>query len=165
MPNLELYLEQNYQDPHLTLDQEYLHKVAITTLAPFEPQHYELSVVCVSEDESRHFNATYRHKDKPTNVLSFPSELPDDILDKLAVKPLGDLIICIPVVLKEAHEQNKTALNHFSHLLVHGILHLLGYDHELGEQEAEEMENLEIEILHKLGIDNPYKDDDKDYEC
>ena len=74
----------------------------------------------------------------------------------LDARPLGDLVICIPVVWNEAVDQHKTALQHFSHLLVHGVLHLLGYDHELGDEEAEEMEALEIEILGKLKIANPY---------
>ena len=70
--------------------------------------------------------------------------------------PIGDLVICIPVVLQEADQQHKQPLIHFTHMLVHGTLHLMGYDHETSEQDAEEMEALEIEILKKLAIDNPY---------
>ncbi len=70
--------------------------------------------------------------------------------------PLGDLVICIPVVFTEAEQQQKSATAHFTHLVAHGVLHLLGYDHELSDEDAEEMECLEIEILAKLGIDNPY---------
>ncbi|MDO4426694.1 MAG: rRNA maturation RNase YbeY [Moraxella sp.] len=157
---LDLYLEQSYTDDRLPLDEQYLQKVGEVALSLFEPQPYELSIVCVDRDESQTLNFTYRQKDKPTNVLSFPSELPDEILGELDAVPLGDLVICVPVVLDESDTQGKTPLDHFTHLVVHGILHLLGYDHELGEDEANEMESLEIEILNKLGIDNPYKDDE-----
>lgn len=157
---LDLYLEQNHTDARLPLDESYLQKVGEVALGFFEPSNYELSIVCVDRFESQHLNFTYRQKDKPTNVLSFPSDLPDEILGELDSVPLGDLVICMPVVLSESDTQGKTPLDHFTHLVVHGILHLLGYDHELGEQEALEMEQLEIEILSKLGIENPYRDDE-----
>ena len=98
----------------------------------------------------------YRGKDKSTNVLSFPSDLPDEMAQILDSFPIGDLVICIPVVLLEAKEQNKMPLTHFTHMLVHGTLHLMGYDHETSEADAEEMEGIEIEILAKLGFENPY---------
>ncbi|MCF4837249.1 rRNA maturation RNase YbeY, partial [Acinetobacter baumannii] len=107
---------------------------------------------------SHQLNLQYREKDKPTNVLSFPSDIPEEVLPMLDALPLGDLVICIPVVLQEALEQKKTAQNHFAHLLVHGVLHLLGYDHETSDEDAEEMEGLEIEILAKLNIANPYQE-------
>ena len=77
----------------------------------------------------------------------------------LAARPLGDLVICIPVVLQEAAEQHKVPVEHFTHMLVHGTLHLLGYDHEVSDEDADEMEALEIEILAKLGLNNPYREE------
>jgi len=111
----------------------------------------EIAVAIASKDEIQEFNKDYRNKDKPTNVLSFPSGVPTEIADIL-----GDIIICLEIVENEAKEQNKTFENHIIHMLVHGFLHLLGYDH-INEQDAEKMEGLEIEILQELGIDNPYK--------
>lgn len=112
----------------------------------------ELTVRFVDADESQHLNLVYRDKDKPTNVLSFPSELPDFIESPL----LGDLVICHTVVAQEALDQNKPISAHYQHLIVHGVLHLLGYDH-IAEQDAKIMENHEISILAKLGIDDPYQ--------
>lgn len=109
---------------------------------------YECVIRFVGEDESQQLNHAYRTKDKPTNVLSFTY----DDLDNY----LGDLVICLPVVEREASEQGKTVKNHMAHMIVHGVLHLLGYDHE-NETEAEVMEALECTILAKLGIDNPYE--------
>src|SRR5690606_5488577 len=116
----------------------------------------EIGIACVDNDQSHKLNLEYRKKDKPTNVLSFPSDIPDEMAEYLDAFPLGDLVICIPVVLQEAIDQQKTPIEHFTHMLVHGTLHLMGYDHETSEQDAEEMEALEIEILKKLGFDNPY---------
>ena len=81
----------------------------------------------------------------------------EEVLAMLDAWPMGDLVICIPVVLQEAVEQHKTPIEHFTHMLVHGTLHLMGYDHETSEQDAEDMEALEIQILAKLGFNNPYQ--------
>ncbi len=154
---INLALQQDFQNPELVLNEVALAQIidtALTHLDMDEPT--EVGIACVDLAESHELNLQYRGKDKPTNVLSFPSDIPEEILDMLDAQPLGDLVICIPVVLQEAQEQQKSPINHFTHLLVHGVLHLLGYDHELGEVEAEEMESLEIEILAKLGITNPY---------
>ncbi|MDC9580166.1 rRNA maturation RNase YbeY [Xenorhabdus sp. PR6a] len=111
----------------------------------------EVTIRVVDEAESHDLNLTYRGKDKPTNVLSFPFEAPPEIELPL----LGDLIICRQVVEKEAKEQKKTVEEHWAHMVVHGSLHLLGYDH-IEDDEAEEMESLETEILKKMGYPDPY---------
>lgn len=111
----------------------------------------EMTVRLVDEAESHELNFTYRGKDKPTNVLSFPFECPDEV--ELGL--LGDLVICRQVVEKEAEEQGKPLMAHWAHMVVHGSLHLLGYDH-IDDAEAEEMEHLETEIMQSLGFDDPY---------
>ena len=103
--------------------------------------------------ESQTLNLTYRGKDKPTNVLSFAAQL-DDQFDHDDM-PLGDLAICWPVLVDEADEQGKQPLHHLAHLLVHGVLHLLDYDHEADAQ-VQIMEALEVDILAELDIENPY---------
>ncbi|WP_458071602.1 rRNA maturation RNase YbeY [Rhodanobacter sp. BL-MT-08] len=112
----------------------------------------ELAIRIVDIDEARALNNDYRGKDYATNVLSFPAELPPEL--KLPL--LGDLAICAPVVLREAREQGKPPKDHWAHLTVHGVLHVLGYDH-IEESEAEAMEALETRILAGLGIADPYR--------
>lgn len=129
---------------------------ALTTAGEFKP--YEMVIRVVDAVESQDLNRDYRGKDKPTNVLSFPSELPDYILQEMDCHPLGDLVICWPVVEEEAQDQHKAVMDHLAHLVIHGTLHLLGYDHELGPKEAERMESLEIQALAALGIADPYQD-------
>lgn len=117
---------------------------------------YAFVIRIVDEPESAELNGQYRHKQGPTNVLSFPFEWPEglDISASEGVL-LGDLVICAPVVEREALEQHKSLADHWAHMIVHGLLHLLGYDH-IEEEEAEEMETKEIAILNKLHIQNPY---------
>ncbi len=114
-------------------------------------QDFELTIRLVNSEESQQLNSQYRGKDKATNVLSFPFEVPDGIELNL----LGDLIICIEVMKEEAQSQNKTLFDHWAHLVIHGCLHLVGFDH-ISDSEALEMEAIEITVLAKLGIDNPY---------
>lgn len=111
----------------------------------------ELTVRLVDTAESRALNARYRSKDAPTNVLSFPAEIPAEIDLPL----LGDIVICAPLVFEEARSQGKPLQAHWAHLVIHGVLHLLGHDH-VEELEAREMEALEIDLLHSLGFHNPY---------
>ena len=154
---LSLSLQQDFQAAELVLKRGGIKKVVETTLRFIGTQSdCEMGIACVDNVESHKLNLEYRQKDKPTNVLSFPSDLPDEMAQILDTFPIGDLVICIPVVLQEAIEQQKTPIEHFTHMLVHGTLHLMGYDHETSEEDAEEMEALEIEILNKLGFENPY---------
>ncbi|CAK2487239.1 endoribonuclease YbeY [Vibrio crassostreae] len=120
------------------------------TISQFQ-ENAELTVRIVDTQESHQLNHEYRGKDKPTNVLSFPFEAPPGIELDL----LGDLIICRQVVEKEAEEQSKPLLAHWAHMVVHGSLHLLGYDH-IEDDEAEEMESLETEIMQTMGFEDPY---------
>ena len=115
-----------------------------------------LDIYITDEVEGRELNLEARQKDYATNILSYPSDLPAAIVGLMPTLPLGELIICHAVMIREATEQNKEAVQHISHLLIHGILHLLGFDHELGQAEQDEMERFEIEILAGLNIPNPY---------
>lgn len=122
----------------------------------------EVFVRIVGDDDSRHLNDEFRGKNYPTNVLSFPGCDPADIEPLLISSAtggppvmLGDIVVAAPVVAKEAMEQGKTSLDHFCHLVTHGLLHLLGYDH-IEDTQAENMEAIETLILANLGISNPY---------
>lgn len=113
----------------------------------------EVSVYIVDEAESQTLNAQYRGKDKPTNVLSFPADIPEAV----GIPLLGDLVVCAPVVAREAKEQGKSLDAHWAHMLVHGTLHLLGYDH-IEDDEAETMESLETELITRMNFPAPYAD-------
>jgi probable rRNA maturation factor len=114
-----------------------------------------MGVRVVGPAESRRLNSRYRGKDKPTNVLSFPvAPLPGT--PARVTRPLGDLVICPQLLRTEAREQKKTLRAHWAHLVVHGVLHLIGYDHER-EAEASRMEQREISVLRRLGFANPYR--------
>ena len=121
----------------------------------------ELTIRIVDESESASLNEEYRCKSGPTNVLSFPFEIPTEVVQELPdLNLLGDLVICAPVVSKEAEQQGKEEIAHWAHMVVHGTLHLLGYDH-LQQEEADVMESREISIMEKLGFENPYRLDEE----
>ena len=111
----------------------------------------EISLRIVDTEEGAELNQQWRQKQGPTNVLSFPSELPAE----LELPLLGDLVVCAPVVEREAGEQKKSLQAHWAHMIIHGTLHLLGYDH-IDDSEAEAMEALETEIVKSLGFPDPY---------
>lgn len=117
----------------------------------------EVTLRLVDEAESQALNHQYRGKDKPTNVLSFPFEAPAGITVPLA----GDLVICAPVVAREATEQDKASEAHWAHMVIHGLLHLQGYDH-IEDSDAEVMEALEIRLLAELGYSNPYETEESE---
>jgi probable rRNA maturation factor len=121
-----------------------------TALLPYN-KCFELTIRLVETQESQALNLQYRNKNKSTNVLSFPFEVPEGIELNL----LGDLVICADVVINEAQEQSKALNNHWAHMVIHGCLHLLGYDH-IDDDEALEMETLEATLLSKIGISDPY---------
>lgn len=114
-----------------------------------------VSLSFVTEHAASELNGKYRGKTTATNVLSFPSEFPENLTHITAERPLGDIVICPAVVEREAREQDKTLQAHWAHLTIHGMLHLLGYDHEL-DTDANTMEHLEVKALQTLGISDPY---------
>ena len=117
----------------------------------------EVCIRVVDEKESQQLNATYRGKDKPTNVLSFPAALDAQMLEQTQLELLGDIVICASVIAAEAREQGKSLSDHFAHMVVHGMLHLYGYDHET-RAAADEMESIEREILDRFGVNDPYQE-------
>jgi len=117
----------------------------------------DLAIRLVEDAEGRALNRHYRGKDYATNVLSFPADLPEGLPEGVRLPLLGDLVLCAPVIAREAREQGKPLAAHYAHLTVHGTLHLLGWDHG-DDVEAEAMEQLEREILAGLGIGDPYRE-------
>jgi probable rRNA maturation factor len=132
---------------------EVLSEWAILSLTPYR-EAAELTLRLVDESEITHLNHTYRKKNKPTNVLAFPAAYPKDI--ELEYPLLGDIIICPNVLKDESEAQNKPLAAHWAHIVIHGVLHLLGYDH-INDEDAVVMQAIEVELLAKLHIDNPYK--------
>ncbi|MDP4529850.1 rRNA maturation RNase YbeY [Alkalimonas delamerensis] len=149
---LELDLQQATDAAELPTESQF-QTWASLALADYRDQA-ELTIRLVDSEESRQLNHQYRGKNKATNVLSFPFQCPPG----LELPLLGDLVICAEVVATEAKAQGKTAEAHWAHMVIHGCLHLLGFDH-IKEDEAEQMEQLEIDLLAKLGFNNPYLTD------
>ncbi|MDO6711664.1 rRNA maturation RNase YbeY [Aliiglaciecola sp. 2_MG-2023] len=150
--NIDLDIQIACENNNLPTAQQFEQWVKFA-LADQQIDETELTIRIVTPEESQNLNATYREKDKPTNILSFPFEAPAEIKLNL----LGDLVVCADIVEKEAEQQNKLLSDHWAHMIVHGSLHLLGFDH-VDDQDAEIMESLEVQILTKLGIDDPYQD-------
>jgi len=116
---------------------------------------FSLAIRVVGLAQGRRLNREYRGQDRPTNVLSFITELPPEVLRDLDAEPLGDLVLCGPVVVAEAAEQRKDLAHHWAHLVIHGVLHLLGFEHET-PRAAARMEALERDLLAGLGVPDPY---------
>jgi|LakMenEpi03Aug12_release.lakeMendotaPanAssembly.Ray.scaffolds.fasta_scaffold978288_1 probable rRNA maturation factor len=117
----------------------------------------EVTLRIVNAAESRNLNSAFRGKDYPTNILTFAYH------EKKSPVLVGDLVVCAPVVAREAKDQHKTLADHYAHLCIHGILHLGGYDHE-SPRDAKRMETLEVKILAGLGVGNPYLGDDQHHD-
>lgn len=149
---LELTVQNNCQAHDIPSESSLLEWIHAATTELQE--NAELCIRIVDSNEIQELNKLYRHKDKPTNVLSFPFDMEDLELDQLI---LGDLVICADIIRQEAQQQHKTLTAHWAHMVIHGTLHLLGYDHQL-DADAEVMEQLEINILQKLGYNNPYEE-------
>ena len=149
-PQVDLEVQYALPDAGLPAQQDFRAWVLAALQRCSDP--VELVIRVVDEAESRELNGRYRGKDKATNVLSFPFEAPPGI----ECRHLGDLVICAPVVKREALEQRKPVRDHWAHMVVHGVLHLCGYDHQ-SEREAAQMEALEKRILRDMGIADPYR--------
>jgi len=146
---IELDIQRVVESNDLPTDEQFI--LWVNAVLEKYNQPFELTIRLVDTEESQQLNNQYRGKDKPTNVLSFPFEVPEGIELDL----LGDLVICADVVEQEANEQQKSLHSHWAHMVIHGCLHLLGYDH-ISDNDAIEMETIEIDILTKLGFNNPY---------
>jgi len=129
---------------------------AIESIGANKEKSGQMTVRIVNEEEITRLNSEYRHKDYATNVLSFPFTQPPGIPEEESINSLGDLVICAAVVNREAEEQHKSVTAHWAHMVVHGTLHLLGYDHQ-DDEEAKTMEAVEKNVLEELGFDNPYE--------
>jgi probable rRNA maturation factor len=149
--NISLQNPENYKDiPNQFVIQRWVN----LTLKDQLPKA-ELTIRFVSSDEIKKLNQVYRKKNKPTNVLSFPITPPTEVKEELPL--LGDIVLCYSVIKEEAQQQKKTTDAHFAHMIIHGVLHLLGFDH-LSKEDANIMEPIEIKLLNELGYNNPYED-------
>lgn len=148
--NLQLDIQRESSEP--VPDEDDLRRWIKAALDGQRDRDTEISLRLVDIEEMTLLNETWRARSGPTNVLSFPSDLPDE----LNLPLLGDIVVCVPVVLREAREQGKTPDAHWAHMTVHGTLHLLGYDH-IEEHEAVAMEAMETDILARLDYPCPYQ--------
>lgn len=149
--NIKLVLQNDTTCAHLPSKKQF--QQWLTIVAHAENISSEVTLRLVDTKEIQQLNHQFRHKNKPTNVLSFPYEpFPGEV----ASAQLGDLVLCPSIVIEEAKAQHKTELAHWAHLTIHGLLHLLGYDHEM-DSEAAVMESKEIAFLQQLGYANPYE--------
>ena len=146
----EMIVIQN-EDSDSRIEEKNLQTILDSVLMKIDKSDYEVVFSFVSPEEIHQLNKDYRLQDKPTNVLSFENESPDEVDLKL----LGDVIICTDIVESESIEQNKTFSDHLTHIAIHGLLHLIGYDH-IDDKDAEIMEAFEVELLGSFGIRNPY---------
>lgn len=149
---IEIQLSDRLAENVYVPSEELLQTWALTVFQKQSVDDVELFIRVVDKAESQGLNKDYRNKDAPTNVLSFPTDAPEYVVPRM----LGDLVICAEVVDAESHAQDKSRDAHWAHMVVHGILHLLGFDHEDDDQ-AQQMEDLEIEIIQGLGFAKPYE--------
>ena len=162
---IELDIQNPYEYQSVPSNTELQNWVGASIQGNLSDHDFSIVIRFVNEEEGKTLNQAYRHKKYATNVLSFPfeepeftteiSELRETLSQHLQQQHLGDIVLCELVVQKEAREQAKTLEQHWAHLIVHGVLHLQGYDH-LNDQDADLMESLEIKILQHLGFNNPY---------
>lgn len=138
-----------YQSSSIPSEQQF--QLWVDTALANQTEDCELVIRVVDINEISELNQQYRHKQGATNILSFPVDIPEGI----ALNLLGDLVICAAVIEQEAEQQHKLLAHHWAHIVIHGVLHLRGYDH-VNAKEAEEMEALEIQCLKRLAINNPY---------
>lgn len=155
MMQAELEVQRSSISDNLPNDEQF--QLWVEAALAGKSEKFILAIRVVDEPEARRYNREYRDKDYATNVLSFPGELPEGLPEEIRQAQLGDLLICAPVVAREAKEQCRSEVDHWAHLTIHGVLHLLGYDHEQ-QSEAVLMETLETETLANLGISDPYQD-------
>lgn len=152
MNSIEVDLQLVSEDAYIP-DESLFVQWCKAAILPYQ-ESAELTIRVVDEEEGLALNSAYRQKDYATNVLSFPADLPDEFLD---IPLLGDLIICAPVVRKEAEQQQKAIEAHWAHMVTHGCLHLLGFDHE-DQEDAIEMESIEQALLMEQGYPDPYQE-------
>ena len=151
MKNIKINLQIATENKHIPHKKDFITWLTIATkIMPPPENKNEINIRLIDETESAALNKTYRNINKSTNILSFAyqSDINDDDL-------LGDLAICSPIITKQANQQHKSPSAHWAHIVIHGYLHLLGFEHQNAE-EAKKMEQIEIEILDKLGYPNPY---------